>query len=239
MTQKVQEKAAVTTTANATATGTADGTATGTATGNANAAQIDLAPPFYRPWNWYKTYPEQGFWSSTRHFDHRGELVLQLGRHGGTGSSAAENGYLRTMGSTTQRIYTAKFDPISLTRKPNNANVVRLKAFLQVNGHRVECDLVPGQAAFLAIWARGWHVLRVGVSAELEAAGTYGEAICRISDVNQFNFHAATSERRLVEDREPSLADHQAELESAGGPAEIVELGSLREVAAAGLAAEG
>ncbi len=221
MTQKAQEKA------------------TATATATENAGQVDLAPPFYQPWRWGRSYPQQGFWSAARHFDNQGELVLQLGRDAGSGSSKIESTYLRYMGSTSRKLYTARFDPISLTRKPNNGSVVRLKAFMQVNGYRIERDLYPGQTAFIGIGAQGWHVLRVGVSVKLESGGNYGEVIARISDVNQFDLYSTSATRGLAEAGEPSLADLQAELESDGGPAEIVELGSLRQVAEAGLPAEG
>lgn len=63
--------------------------------------------------------------------------------------------------------------------------------------------------------------------------------ICTISDVNQINLFAASSERDLAESGEPTLAALQAQLESEGAPAEVLELGSLREVAEAGLPAEG
>ena len=205
----------------------------------ATSCPVDLAPPFYSPWGWYKTYPKQGFWSAHRHYDHRGELVLQVGRQGGSGSTEAKNAYLRYMGSTPPRFYTARFDAGPLTRIPNNAGIVGLKAFMQVNGYRIERDLVPRRSTFIGIGAQGWHVLHVGVIVRLECAGTYGEAICTVSDVNQYDGYSATAVSSLAEAGEPSLADLQAELEKTEGPTEIFELGTLKEVAEAGLPAEG
>ncbi len=212
-----------------------------TAATSASSANLatQLAPPFYRPWIWYRTYPKQGFWSSTRHFDHRGELVLQLGRRDGSGATEARNGYMRYMGTTQRKFYTARFDPISLTRIPNNTNIVGLKAYMQINNYpAVERDLNPGQPTVLAIGAWGSHVLRVGCVVKLESQGTYGEVICKISDVDQFNFYSASTETSLVEQGEPKLAQLRAELESEGSSVELMELGGLEDVAAAGLPAQ-
>ncbi len=198
------------------------------------AAPNDLAPPFYSPWAWNKSYPRPGFWSAYRHFDDRGELVLQLGRNGGQGKAKATNSYARWEPYEGTTIYVARLEPISLSRRPNSSNNVNLRAFLQINWGKPRVRELYGGAQHMMIRATGRHLFRVGFEVELQGNGTYGEVIAKIADVNQEPFDISRSMTQSL-DAEPSLEEMQQELERVdGGKVQVVKLGSFKDVMTAG-----
>ncbi len=219
-----------------TSTSSADVAASATNATNATNAADDLAPPFYQPWAWGRSYPPAGFWSAYRHFDNRGELVLQLGREGGQGRAKATNAYSRYESYSGTKIYVVRFEAISLSRRPNSASKVNLRAFLQIDWWPPKVVELTGGTRHMVIRATGRHVFRVGCQVELQHGGNYGEVICKIADVNQtpFDVFAKASAQSSL-DTEPSIEEMQQELERLdGGKVEIVKLGSLKDVVTAG-----
>ncbi len=195
----------------------------------------DLAPPFCGPWEWNKSYPPAGFWSHYRHYDNRGELVLQVGRRCGTGRAKASSSYSRWGTGCEPRIYDVRFEPVSLSRRP--PGTVNLRAFVQINWNRpIRIDLT-GRTQYLAIQAWGWHRFRAGIEVELHSNATYGEAIVKIADVNQRPIHGAarTTGRSPASDTGPSLEEVQQQLAAAEeGKVEVLKLGSFEQVVTEG-----
>ncbi len=200
-------------------------------TAEPRAATANLAPPFYSPWRWIRPYAPAGFWTAHPHNDHTGELVLQLGRDGGSGPATVANSYLRWEPGSGRKLYIVRFDPISLSRRPHYG--VNLRAFVQVNSYKATRELYGG-TQWMGIQAYGRHIFRVGYEVALQANGTYGEVIGKISDVDQQDFYASRSAAEAF-DGEPGAEEIQQLIESAdGAKVEVITLGSLKEVALAG-----
>lgn len=158
-----------------------ENTAAATVQETSNAAQIDLAPPFWG-WGEYKTPSPNGFWSAHAFGPGDGTLVNQLGRQSaGAPIGLKFTAYRKAVDFGAASIVTATFKPVSLS--VIGANIQHF-VYMQSGGAWADRQIYPGRTFNLALSLSGTRNLTVGCYQIHRYGSQYGEIICRVSDLN-------------------------------------------------------